>query len=112
MRPGELKATYGTGVFVLGRTDGPLAASGLLPTVAWAAPDAAGGVGEVAHALDGGVFAAGSLLDWLAEGLGLARGRAGAGGGAADVEDSAGVIVLPALAGLGAPWWRPRARTA
>ena len=115
-RPGELKATYGTGVFVLGRTQGPaqtdLAAGtgGLLPTVAWAAPDATGGVGEVAHALDGGVFAAGSLLDWLSQGLGLARDAPALAAAAAAVPDSAGVMVLPALSGLGAPWWLPRAR--
>jgi len=107
--PGESKATYGTGVFVLGRTDGPVAADGLLPTVAWAAPDAGGRVGEVAHALDGGVFAAGSLLDWLADGLGLAADAAALAAAAAEVPDSAGVLVLPALAGLGAPWWRPGA---
>ncbi|MGO9321954.1 MAG: FGGY family carbohydrate kinase [Solirubrobacteraceae bacterium] len=124
VRAGELKATYGTGVFVLGRTREPVLASGLLPTVAWAAPSASGavgdasaasgiasglGVGEVFHALDGGVFAAGSLLDWLATGLGLAADAAALAATAADVPDSAGVIVLPALAGLGAPWWRPGA---
>ena len=109
VQPGDLKATYGTGVFVLGRTEGPVLAAGLLPTVAWASADAAGGVGEVAYALDGGVFAAGSLLDWLAGGLGLAADTASLAAGAAEVPDSAGVIVLPALAGLGAPWWRPAA---
>jgi glycerol kinase len=109
VRAGELKATYGTGVFVLGRTAEPVPASGLLPTVAWAAPDAGGGVGEVAYALDAGVFAAGSLLDWLAEGLGLAADAPALAAAAASVPDSAGVLVLPALAGLGAPWWRPDA---
>jgi glycerol kinase len=106
VRAGELKASYGTGVFVLGRTREPVRAGGLLPTVAWAAPDATGNVGEVAHALDGGVFAAGSLLDWLATGLGLAPDAAALAAAAAEVSDSAGVMVLPALAGLGAPWWR------
>jgi glycerol kinase len=106
---GELKATYGTGVFVLGRTAGMARTEGLLPTVAWAAPDPAGGVGEVAYALDGGVFAAGSLLDWLAHGLGLAPDAPALATSAAEVDDSASVIVLPALAGLGAPWWRPSA---
>jgi len=113
VRPGELKATYGTGVFVLGRTDGPVLASGLLPTVAWAGPgergDGGTSLGEVAYALDGGVFAAGSLLDWLAEGLCLAADAAALTAAAASVPDSAGVLVLPALAGLGAPWWRPNA---
>ncbi len=109
VRAGELKATYGTGVFVLARTAEPVRARGLLPTVAWAAPDAGGGVGEVAYALDGGVFSAGSLLDWLAEGLGLAPDAPALAAAAASVPDSAGVLVLPALAGLGAPWWRPDA---
>jgi glycerol kinase len=109
VRAGELKATYGTGVFVLGRTAEPVRADGLLPTVAWAAPDADGGVGEAAYALDGGVFAAGSLLDWLAGGLGLAADAPALAAAAATVPDSAGVLVLPALAGLGAPWWRPHA---
>jgi glycerol kinase len=106
---GELKATYGTGVFVLGRTEGPVAASGLLPTVGWAAPDAQAGVGEIAYALDGGVFSAGSLLDWLAESLGMARDARALAALAGTVPDSAGVMMLPALAGLGAPWWRPEA---
>ena len=95
-------------MFVLGRTEGATAASGLLPTIAWASPDEAGGVGEVAHALDGGVFAAGSLLDWLAAGSASPRMPPPWRGMAAGVHDSDGVIVLPALAGLGAPWWRPR----
>lgn len=106
---GELKATYGTGVFVLGRTDGPIAAGGLLPTVAWAAPDATAGIGQIAYALDGGVFAAGSLLDWLAGGLGLAPDAKAIAAAAGTVADSAGVMMLPALAGLGAPWWQPGA---
>jgi glycerol kinase len=107
---GELKATYGTGVFVLGRTDGPVLARGLIPTVAWAAPGQAGEIGEIAYALDGGVFTAGALLDWLAGGLGLANDTPALLAAAASVPDSAGVIMLPALAGLGAPRWRPRAR--
>lgn len=118
VRPGELKATYGTGVFVLGRTREQATASGLLPTVAWAAPPSSHtadvgerhGIGEIFHALDGGVFAAGSLLDWLATGLGLAADARALAAAAASVPDSAGVMVLPALAGLGAPWWRPDAQ--
>jgi glycerol kinase len=124
VRAGELKATYGTGVFVLGRTDGPTRVDGLLPTVAWAGPGAGGldideeaatsasgdgRLGEVSYALDGGVFAAGSLLDWLAQGLGLAPDAPALAAAAAGVPNSAGVLMLPALAGLGAPWWRPEA---
>jgi glycerol kinase len=107
VHPGELKASYGTGVFVLGRSERvPEPGGRLLPTVAWAAPDRDGRVGEVAYALDGGVFAAGALLDWLAGGLGLARDATELAALAASVADSADVLVLPALAGLGAPWWR------
>jgi len=108
--PGELKATYGTGVFVLARTDGSKSAHGLLPTVAWAAPEAAGGIAEIAYALEGGVFAAGSLLEWLSQDLGLAADVPAIAAAAATVADSEGVIVLPAIAGLGAPWWQPSAR--
>jgi len=106
LAPGEVKATYGTGVFVLGLRDGPLpySDSGLLSTVAWSDGD------STQYALDGGVFAAGALLDWLASDLGLAADAAALAGLAATVPDSSGVRVLPALAGLGAPWWRPEAR--
>jgi glycerol kinase len=105
----ELKATYGTGVFVLGLSDTAAVPAGLLPTVAWGDPDAGGGIGGVTWALDGGVFAAGSLLDWLAGGLGLAGDARALAAAAATVPDSAGVLLLPALAGLGAPWWQPGA---
>jgi glycerol kinase len=110
VRPGEVKATYGTGVFVLARTPEAVRCPGLLPTVAWAAPDRGGAVGEVAHALDGGVFAAGAMLDWLARDLGLAADAPTLAARAAEVPDDGGVSVLPALAGLGSPWWRPQAR--
>ncbi|HEY4996937.1 MAG TPA: FGGY family carbohydrate kinase, partial [Solirubrobacteraceae bacterium] len=108
--PGELKASYGTGVFVLCLTEGERAPAGLLPTVAWGAPDERGDLGELTRALDGGVFSAGSLLEWLAGGLGLADDVPGLMRAAGSVPDSAGVLVLPALSGLGAPWWEPRAR--
>ncbi|MGO9488966.1 MAG: FGGY family carbohydrate kinase [Solirubrobacteraceae bacterium] len=110
VHPGQAKATYGTGVFVLARTAAPAAADGLLPTVAWAAPGEQGGIGEVGYALDGGVFAAGSLLEWLAADLGLAADAPALAAAAAEVPDAAGVILLPALAGLGSPWWRPHQR--
>ncbi len=66
--------------------------------------------GTVAHALDGGVFAAGALLEWLAGGLGLAPDPVRLAAEAAQVPDSAGVTLLPAIAGLGSPWWQPNAR--
>jgi glycerol kinase len=108
VRPGRAKATYGTGVFVLvqcGSTSPVVARQhGLLPTVAWRSA-----VGT-SHALDGGVFSAGSLLGWLAGGLGFAPDVESLVRSAASVPDTAGVRVLPALGGLGAPWWRPEAR--
>jgi glycerol kinase len=104
--PGRTKATYGTGVFVLAHVgaDRPAPTGGLLPTVAWSQG------GRVEWALDGGVFTAGALLDWLSRDLGLSADAAGLAAAAASVDDAAGVRVLPALAGLGAPWWRPEAR--
>ncbi len=103
---GEVKATYGTGVFVLGRVaePQPFSAGGVLSTVAWSDGT------SVEYALDGGVFSAGALLDWLARDLGLARDAPHLASLAASVPDSGGVTVLPALAGLGAPWWLPEAR--
>jgi glycerol kinase len=101
VRPGLTKATYGTGVFVLGHTGTEVPhADGLLPTVAWEAG------GRVEYALDGGVFTAGALLEWLSGTLGLAPDPAALTALAATVPDAHGVRVLPALAGVGAPWWR------
>jgi glycerol kinase len=104
--PGRTKATYGTGVFVLAHvgTERPVPKGGLLPTVAWSVG------GRVEWALDGGVFTAGALLEWLSRELGLAPDPPALAAAAASVEDAGGVRVLPALAGLGAPWWRPGAR--
>jgi glycerol kinase len=76
----------------------------LLPTVAWEV------AGRTEFALDGGVFTAGALLEWLSGTLGLAADPPALAALAAQVDDAGGVQVLPALAGLGAPWWRPGAR--
>ena len=105
--PGRVKATYGTGVFVLAHVGDEVPAAppgGLLPTVAWSID------GRMEYALDGGVFAAGAMLEWLCRELGLAEEPAALGALAREVEDSAGARVLPGLAGLGAPWWRPDAK--
>jgi glycerol kinase len=85
-------------------TERPAPTGGLLPTVAWSV------AGEVEWALDGGVFTAGALLEWLSRDLGLAADPAALAREAAAVDDAKGVRVLPALAGVGAPWWRPSAR--
>lgn len=103
--PGQVKATYGTGVFLLGHVGEarPSPTHGLLPAVAWRVD------GRVEWAIEGGVFTAGALLDWLSRDLGLAPDPAHLTELAAQVVDAGGVRVLPALAGLGAPWWRPEA---
>src|SRR5205085_5795470 len=76
----------------------------LLPTIAWRVG------GRLEWAIDGGVFTAGALLDWLSRDLGLAVDAAALAAAAAAAEDAGGVRVLPALAGVGAPWWKPEAR--
>jgi glycerol kinase len=104
--PGRVKATYGTGVFILAHAGDtvPRPAGGLLPTVAWRIGE------ETEYAIDGGVFAAGAMLEWMCRELGLAADPAALGALAREVDESAGARVLPALAGIGAPWWRPEAR--
>ena len=106
VRPGLVKATYGTGVFVLAHAgdERPTPGGGLLPTIAWRVG------GRLEWAIDGGVFTAGALLEWLARDMGLAADPAALAAAAAEVADAGGVRVLPALAGVGAPWWKPDAR--
>jgi glycerol kinase len=82
----------------------PEPAGGLLPTVAWSI-DA-----RVEYALDGGVFAAGAMLEWMCNQLGIAQSPPELSKLAREAESSAGARVLPGLAGIGAPWWRPNAR--
>jgi glycerol kinase len=104
--PGRVKATYGTGVFILAHVgdEVPRPAGGLLPTVAWRIGN------RTEYAIDGGVFSAGAMLEWLCRELGVAESPAALGELARTVDDAAGARVLPALAGIGAPWWRPDAR--
>jgi glycerol kinase len=104
--PGEAKCTYGTGAFLLQNT-GPepvLSSRGLLTTVAWSVG------GEVAYALEGSSFIAGAAVQWLRDGLGLIKRSADVEALAKQVKDSGGLVFVPALAGLGAPHWRPEAR--
>jgi glycerol kinase len=104
--PGEAKCTYGTGAFLLQNT-GPepvFSSRGLLTTVAWSVG------GEIAYALEGSSFIAGAAVQWLRDGLGLIKRSADVEALAKQVKDSAGVTFVPALAGLGAPHWRPEAR--
>ena len=104
--PGRVKATYGTGVFILAHAGDavPNPAGGLLPTVAWSIE------GRLEYAIDGGVFTAGAVLEWLCRELGLAPDPPALGALARKADGSAGARLLPALAGIGAPWWRPEAR--
>lgn len=107
VKPGDIKATYGTGVFVLANagTNSDLA-EGLESSVAWHLDD-----GRRANVLQGGVFTAGAVLDWIRDDLRLVDDHVSAESAAARIDaDAGGVRVLPALAGIGPPWWRPEAR--
>jgi glycerol kinase len=103
--PGDAKNTYGTGSFVLLNTgmEAPRA-RGLLTTIAYS--DAGG----VRYALEGSIFVTGAAIQWLRDGLGIIDQAAEAGPLADSVPDTGGVFFVPALAGLGAPWWDPHAR--
>jgi glycerol kinase len=102
---GDAKNTYGTGSFVLLNTgtESPRV-PGLLTTVAYS--DAEG----VRYALEGSIFVTGAALQWLRDGLGILESAPEAGPVAASVPDTGGVYFVPALTGLGAPRWDPRAR--
>src|SRR4051812_10387140 len=104
--PGRVKATYGTGVFVLGHVgdEVPRPSGGLLPTVAWRID------GRMEYAIDGGVFAAGAMLEWMCRELGMADSPAALAELARGADGNGGARVLPGLAGVGAPWWKPEAR--
>jgi glycerol kinase len=106
--PGESKCTYGTGSFVLVNTGSQLVRSraGLLTTVAWDV-----GAGLV-YALEGAVFVTGAAVQWLRDGLGIIRTAPDVELLARTVDDSGGVVFVPALTGLGAPHWDPHARGA
>ncbi len=106
---GMAKNTYGTGSFVLvnaGRAR-PAPVNGLLTTVAWTEAG-----GRVTYALEGSIFVTGAAIQWLRDGLGVLESASDAGPLAATVDDTSGVVFVPALTGLGAPWWDPYARGA
>jgi len=106
--PGNTKATYGTGAFVLTNTGREFRRSRhrLLSTIAWQL------AGERSYALEGSVFVAGSLIKWLRDDLGLLGSAGESEALARSIPDSGGVQIVPALSGLGAPHWRPEARGA
>ena len=107
--PAQAKNTYGTGCFLLLNTGSEACASthGLVTTIAAAAP----GEGPV-YALEGSVFMAGALIQWLRDEVGLISSAAESEDLARSVDDTAGVHVVPAFTGLGAPYWDSQARGA
>lgn len=109
---GQAKITYGTGSFVLMNTGGQRIPSrhGLLTTVAWKLGGEPASAGRTTFALEGGAFVAGAMVQWLRDGLGLIGNSGEIEALAQSVPDAGGVTVVPALAGLGAPHWRPEAR--
>jgi len=108
LRPGMVKNTYGTGCFLLMNAgDRPVVSRHeLLTTPAWRIG------GRTEYALEGSVFVAGAVVQWLRDGLGLIRSAGEIEALAASVPDAGGVVLVPAFTGLGAPHWDPYARGA
>jgi glycerol kinase len=105
-KPGMVKNTYGTGCFMLMNTgnDAVPSKNNLLTTVAW------GLGGKLEYALEGSIFIAGAVVQWLRDGLGIIKKSADVEALAASVKDNGGVYLVPAFAGLGAPHWDQYAR--
>jgi glycerol kinase len=103
---GDAKCTYGTGAFALMNIGAVPTASkhGLVTTVAWQLG------GKTTYALEGSAFIAGAAVQWLRDGLGLVKSASEIEALARQVDSSEGVAFVPALAGLGAPYWDPNAR--
>ncbi len=103
---GMIKNTYGTGCFMLMNTGEKLIHSknNLLTTVAWKIN------GKTEYALEGSVFIAGAVVQWLRDGLGIIKNSADVEELAAKVKDTEGVYIVPAFAGLGAPYWNQHTR--
>lgn len=106
MTPGMVKNTYGTGCFMLMQTgEQPIASQNhLLTTAAWRCD------GHTQYALEGSVFMAGAVVQWLRDGLGIIKSSVEVEALAASVPDTGGVYLVPAFSGLGAPHWDPYAR--
>ena len=104
--PGSAKNTYGTGCFLLLNTGArPVpSTNNLLTTVGWRV------AGKTTYCLEGAVFVAGAVVQWLRDGLGIIRKSEDVEALAASVPDAGGVYVVPAFTGLGAPHWDPHAR--
>lgn len=106
VEPGMVKNTYGTGCFLLMHTGDKSVSSknNLLSTIAWQLD------GKVSYALEGGVFVGGAAIQWLRDGARMIRTAADINNLAATVSDNGGVYIVPALTGLGAPYWDQYAR--
>ena len=104
--PGDVKNTYGTGCFLLMNTGDQaiLSANNLLTTIAWKIGD------KVNYALEGSIFVGGSVVQWLRDGLKVISSSADSEALATSVPDNGGVYFVPALTGLGAPYWDPFAK--
>ncbi|WP_372634096.1 glycerol kinase GlpK [Fodinibius sp.] len=104
--PGMVKNTYGTGCFMVMNTgDNPiLSENNLLTTIAWEIDD------HVEYALEGSIFIAGAVVQWLRDEIGIIREASEVEGLAASVKDNNGVYLVPAFSGLGAPHWNQHAR--
>ncbi|HCG94727.1 MAG TPA: glycerol kinase, partial [Halieaceae bacterium] len=105
--PGDAKCTFGTGSFILMNAGiSPIASdSGLLSTLAWQLEGQ-----DAVYALEGGAFVCGAAVQWLRDQLGIIDQAADIEALAESVESAGGVEFVPALAGLGAPYWAPEAR--
>lgn len=106
-QPGQAKNTYGTGCFLIlnGGERAPESPSRLLTTALWQL-----GGEPLEYALEGSIFMAGAVVQWLRDGLGIIRDAAEVEKLASAAQDSGGVIFVPAMTGLGAPHWDPYAR--
>lgn len=104
--PGMVKNTYGTGCFVVMQTGQKAISSKnrLLTTIAWEIN------GQLHYALEGSIFIGGAVVQWLRDGLQLIRSSAEVESLARQVQDTAGVYLVPAFTGLGAPHWNQQAR--
>ena len=104
--PGSVKNTYGTGCFLLMNSGSKpiLSANNLLTTVAWKIGD------RTDYALEGSIFVGGSVVQWLRDGLGIIGSSSEVEALAASVPDNGGVYFVPALTGMGAPYWDPYAK--
>jgi glycerol kinase len=106
LKPGMVKNTYGTGCFMLMNTgtDAVPSKNNLLTTVAWKVDD------KLEYALEGSIFIAGAVVQWLRDGLGIIKKSSDVEKLAESVPDNGGVFLVPAFAGLGAPHWDQYAR--